>query len=182
MRISLVKFLRLSHMSLRLLCAPVSHRDACLITLCEAESLLTPVIASDGRMYDAKALQTWLQRTPGVPACTHVVPGCPIDHVDITIWPCAIANCMCDGIRRLWHRARASGHRIRLVATCIQKRGAGGQARVRNTNPSTQMWKRVLNYHRRRKGPVASFRGKRRFTHHPASPFVLVHARERVGH
>lgn len=176
MRISLVRFLRLSRMSLRLLCAPVSCNDACLITLCEAKHILTPVIASDGRIYDAMALQNWLQMHSKLATHPHVVPGCPINHVDVALWPHAVAACLCNCVRLLWHRGSASGHRmIRVATTYIRKRVADGRVRVLDTQPRGQVWKRVISYHRRCKNTSSTFRGgKRRFTHHPASPFAVV--------
>jgi hypothetical protein len=86
MKLTTKRFLFISPSVLRFLCAPVGNEGECLITLCSSSRIAAPVLASDGRVYDAAALHHWLTSSNAI-GRLHVVPGCPIDHVHITLWP-----------------------------------------------------------------------------------------------
>ena len=171
MRISVAAFLRLSQVSLRLLCAPVTRNDACLITLCNAKQIPTPVVASDGRLYDARALQHWLRSTANTHFQPHVVPGCPIEHVDIELWPMLICKHCCfvwEQCTRLARHACASMFqhlRARRMTKTVCIATPWQQRHV-------PAWARVLNFLKTQRS--CTLHATSRFTHHPASPFVPV--------
>lgn len=55
--------------------------DSCILSMTPCRDLTTPVIASDGRVYDAHALRDWLHFCHATSRSTAVVPDCTIDHV-----------------------------------------------------------------------------------------------------
>ena len=166
MQISLERFMKLSPISLRLLCAPVSHHDACLITLCEDRQLISPVIASDGRMYDSIALQQWFM-TNTAQSYPHVVPGCPINFVTVNPWPLAACrltqelmksscNSFAVGMRRVVNLSLRFASNVRIFK------------RKKVRSKKAPLWKNVIAYHQNR----IKFRGRCEFRHAPASPFI----------
>ena len=175
MRIPLVRFLGLSRVALRLLCAPVARGDACLITLREPHQILTPVIASDGRTYDACALQTWLRETAhfGYP---HVIPGCPIDSVDATLWPEAACQWVVAGARTVVRGGILTVGRVQRAAGLVH-RAIEKRRRVSKVEKAAPMWQQVLRFHRDR----PKFRGAIRFRHAATSAFEPVHRPPRAA-
>ena len=96
MRLTVDAFLRLPEFALLLLTlcralppsasssssSCVALSSECAITLLPHHRILAPVLASDGRVYDAFALRRWLRSRPASAAHRHVIPGCPIWYVD----------------------------------------------------------------------------------------------------
>ena len=78
------RFASLSTLCVRAICGPctVDTDDACLISLKTSRELWTAVRASDGRVYDAISLHTWLRLNNH-----EVIPTQPIRSVSINLWP-----------------------------------------------------------------------------------------------
>ena len=167
MRIALLRFLKMSHLSLRVLCAPIQNKDSCLITLRESNQITTPVIGSDGRIYDAKALQEWIS----VSGNSCVVPGCPIKDVQIRLWPNYIGERILYFTRTMWHASprltfNPSKMRVPLPLLTMYRKMCGKK--------NVPLWKRVYKYHDAQQKIKKKFCGKSRFVHHSNSPFVYV--------
>jgi hypothetical protein len=167
MRIALFRFLKMSHLSLRVLCAPIKHNDLCLITLRDSNQLTTPVIASDGRVYDAKALQEWLSMS----GSSHVVPGCPIQDVQIHTWPNYIGEYILDFTRTVWHTSPKftfDRSKLRVPVSLLR------MYRKVCPNKNVPLWKRVYRYHHDTHRIGKKLRGRSRFVHHSNSSFLHV--------
>ena len=66
--------------------------ELCPISLREHGRMLHVAHASDRRQYDALSLHTWLreQSRHDLLEELHVIPGCPITHVQSSAWPLAL--------------------------------------------------------------------------------------------
>ena len=81
MRLSTAHFIRLGPCFTRILAGPLRQADdRCLLTMEDCNTLQHAVHASDGRTYDAFALQHWFN----VQDKRYVVTGCPIESVLLT--------------------------------------------------------------------------------------------------
>lgn len=145
MRVSIDTFVGMSSWMLRLLSGPICSDQVCLVTMEHVQDLWFAARASDGRIYDAIALQCWLSSSKH----THVIPGSNIDHVTMTcplllLCQSALRKCR-SGLQKLG-RAMASRH-----------------AAPRRTN----MFLRVVSYHKQ------AFRdkGAHLMQRHPRSAF-----------
>lgn len=176
-------FLALPEWRLRWSAAPFDSahkldRDVCLITMEDVERISHVAYASDGRIYDALGLRTWLSLSSD----TCVVPGCPITHVELL--PCYrawkkrahlawrfMAQCMVRHashfIAQTHHVAR---HRYERMLWQRRRRHAG---RVDATNAKKEpMWKRVLEVNRRRRVRFPPIQKGRPLIPHARSAFT----------
>ena len=88
-QLSIARFASVSPWVVRAICGPTEASDSCLISLKTPAELWTAVYASDGRVYDAISLHTWLRHKNDA-----VIPTQPITTVRFCPWPiwCAIRS------------------------------------------------------------------------------------------
>lgn len=154
MRLHVNTFLKIPTHLLNLLCTldrcKLRDRDCfCVLTHAEGKQISAPVIGSDGRVYDGKALQVWFSG-----GARHVIPGCAIAHVDV----CLRGTCY-----------------IRALCSLVQKlQTTSSQLMWRGRKKKPPLHARVLAFHvnRIRHPPRI---GLCQFDHDLASPFVVVH-------
>jgi hypothetical protein len=120
--------------------------DACLITQTPYDDLVNPVYASDGRIYDAHALQGWLSRCAASNNVLQVLPCMSIDNV-ILLPPKSNVSCgivkligffitMFEAVKKLLPRLSAQQKRRLLCFLTI------GQHHLNRLN-----WRKVRTLH-----------------------------------
>ena len=154
-------FVRVPRQMLCVLSGPaVQENDICLITHEEIKSLHHVVRGSDGRWYDAFALQHWLR----FPRPKFVVPGCPIDHVFLT-------PCLLHYFERAWH----------FMLVCCAR--VAQEAQVTHASiaerPKRALFLQIIDYHRAAKQSGPGFCGKRGIKRSAASAFAPVRAKKK---
>lgn len=120
--LSTARFAAISPHLVRLICGPclTCAPDSCLISLKNPTELWTAVQASDGRVYDALALHTWLQMK------NEVIPTQPIDTVSINLWPSwclnkttvcakAVVKCSMENVQKLAIKTMLMPYRRRKI-------------------------------------------------------------------
>lgn len=101
MRLHVNTFLKIPTHLLNLICAldhsKLRDRDCfCVLTHAEGKQISAPVIGSDGRVYDGKALQVWFSG-----GARHVIPGCTIAYVDVCLRGTCYIQALCSLVQKL---------------------------------------------------------------------------------
>lgn len=104
MRLTVQQFIAMKVWMILLVFGPslTPSDELCPISLREHGRMLHVAHASDHRQYDAVSLHTWLceQSRHLLSEELHVIPGCPITHVQSGVWPLALMQL----IACLWGR------------------------------------------------------------------------------
>lgn len=113
MRLEVARLIRAPPFLLKALCALVRAENesaVCLLTQAQGKDIRHPAVGSDGRVYDILALRTWLAT-----GARHVIPGCPITHVNLRVWtPSAVFRAIQSRIVR--QKARRVPLQLRVIA------------------------------------------------------------------
>ncbi len=156
MRISCKNFVRLPKFLMSLLSSNhPTPSDTCLITMKDCTELTHVARASDGRVYDAFALHTYLKYYN-----THVIPGVTITHVDIVPMTVYVVG-VCKNV----------GAKVRKYLDKVKK----ATVERREKRVSSHMLIRILNvFHKNNYRHIHAHSIKRigTFRHSPDSPFM----------
>lgn len=118
MRLEVARLIRAPPFLLKALCAFVRAENesaVCLLTQAQGEDIRYPSVGSDGRVYDILALRTWLAT-----GARHVIPDCPITHVNLRVWtPRAVFRAIQDRLVR--RKARRVPLQLRVIAYHVSR-------------------------------------------------------------